>query len=396
MKTLVVVAAGASDRPQEELGGRTPLEAAKTPTLDRLAREGRPGRVVPAPEGTRPEEGAFALALFGLDPVPLADVGATLEAAAFDAPVGSLDQVFRLSLVTAHEDTIFDPTAGHVSREEARLLIDALSQGITDPELVFLPGDGWRNLLLWRGARDVRVRTVPPYEVFGKSLAAAMPRGTGTARLLSAIERSGEVLAPHEVNECRADLHENPATLAWPWGPGVSTPLPAFRTRSGVSAAFVGVNPTMLGAARLQGVDVVPVEGATGTVATNFRAKADAALGALATHDLVFLHVDAAAEASHSRDFVAKVESLERFDGYVVAPALREIESQGDTRLVVVGGEAVAVDSGRHLADAVPFAIFGPGVRSHRGTAFTEVAARDGGFVVERCHELLDFVLHLA
>ncbi len=396
MKTLVVVAGGAADRPQEELGGRTPLEAAQTPTLDRLAREGRLGRVVPAPEGQRPEEGAFALALFGVDPGAHPDVGATLEAAAFDVPIGSLDQVFRLGLVTAHEDTIFDPTAGHVSREEARLLLDALTKGIADPDLVFLPGDGWRNLLVWKGARDVRVKTVPPYDVVGRSLKAAMPRGTGTARLLAAIARSGEILGPHEVNECRADLRENPATLAWPWGPGVAAPLPGFRARTGVQAALVGVNPSVVGAARLQGLDVVPVEGATGRVDTNFRAKTDAALSALATHELVFLHVDAAAEASHSRDFVAKVESLERFDGYVAAPALREVESQGDTRLVVIAGEAVAVDTGRHLNDAVPFAIFGPGVRSHRGTAFTEVAARDGGFSVERSHELLDFVLHLA
>jgi 2,3-bisphosphoglycerate-independent phosphoglycerate mutase len=103
--------------------------------------------------------------------------------------------------------------------------------------------------------------------------------------------------------------------------------------------------------------------------------------------------VDAAAEASHSRDFVAKVGAIERIDAHVLAPALREIESRGDVRLLVVGGEAVAVDSGRHLLDPVPFAMFGPGVRSHRGAAFSEVAAREGGFLVERAHELLDFAL---
>ena len=396
MKTLIVVAAGAADRPLEELGGRTPLEAAQTPALDRLAREGRLGRMVPVPEGLKPEEGAFALSIFGLDPRPLVDVGATMDAAAFDATIGSLDQVFRLHLVTAHEDTIFDPTAGHIGREEASLLLRALQEGIADPDFVFLPGDGWRNLLVWRGARDVRVQTIPPYDLVGKSVEAALPKGTGTARLLGAIAKSAEILAPHEVNECRSDLGENPATLAGAWGPGGATPLPAFEARTGVRAAAVGVNPTFVGAARLQGIRTIPVEGATGKTDSNVRAKCDAALLALRTHDLVFLHVDAAAEASHARDFVAKVEALERFDGYVVAPAIREIESRGDVRLVVVAGETVAVDSGRHLADPIPFAIFGPGVRSHRGTAFSEVAARDGGFLVEHAHELLDFVLKLA
>jgi 2,3-bisphosphoglycerate-independent phosphoglycerate mutase len=396
MKTLVVVAAGAADRPQDDLGGRTPLEAAQTPHLDRLAREGRLGRVTPAPGETKPEEGAFALALFGLDPAAHAEVGATLDAAAFGVPVGSLDQAFRLALVTAHEDTIFDPTAGHISRDEAAVLLRSLTDGIADPDFVFAAGDGWRNLLVWRGARDVRVKTLPPYDVVGRSLKAALPRGTGVARLVSAVARSADLLAGHEVNECRADLRENPATLAWPWGPGVVTPLPDFLQRTGVSAAAVGVNPTFMGAALLQGVRVVPVEGATGTVESGLRAKSDAAVAALEEHDLVFLHVDAAAEASHSRDFVAKVAAIERIDAHVLAPALREIESRRDTRVLVVGGEAVAVDSGRHLLDPVPFAMFGPGVRSHRGAAFSEVAAREGGFLIERAHELVDFALRMA
>ncbi|MCC7138459.1 MAG: hypothetical protein IT460_08555 [Planctomycetes bacterium] len=396
MKTLVVVAAGVADRPQEELGGRTPLEASQTPALDRLARDGRLGRLVPCAEDVRPEEGAFALACYGLDPQAYPDVGATLDAAAFDVPVGSLDQAFRLSLVTAHEDTIFDPTAGHVSREEARMLLASLSEGVGDADLLFLPGDGWRNLLVWRGARDVRVRTLPPYEVVGRSVAAAMPRGTGTARLVAAVSKSGDLLPRHDVNECRADLGENPATLAWAWGPGVATPLPAFSERTGLRAAVVGVDPTFVGAGKLQGLRVVRPEGATGTVATAYRSKLDAALAALEQEDVVFVHVGAAAEASHSRDFVAKVESLERLDASIVGPALREAERRSDLRLLVVAGEAVACDSGRHLHDPVPFAMYGAGVRSHRGDAFTEVAARDGGFLVERAHELLDFVLHTA
>ena len=209
MKTLVLVTAGASDRPLEELGGRTPLEAAQTPHLDRLAQDGRLGRLATAPDGFRPEEGAFALSLFGLDPLTYGEVGGVLDAAAFGVDVGSLDQVFRLALVTADDTTIFDPTAGHVSRDEAVLLLDALGEVFSDPDLAFLPGSGWRNVLLWKGARDVRVRTHPPFEVVGKSLHAAMPRGTGIGRLLAAIERSAELFAGHEVNECRRDLGEN-------------------------------------------------------------------------------------------------------------------------------------------------------------------------------------------
>ncbi len=395
MRTLVVVMAGAADRPLEDLGGRTPLEAAGTPNLDGLAAEGRLGRIGTAPPGHRAEEGAFALSLFGLDPLSYGEVGGVLDAAAFDVPVGSLDQAFRLALVTADATTIFDPTAGHVSKDEATLLLDALSDVFSDPDLSFRPGDGWRNVLLWKGARDVRVKTVPPYEVVGKSLRAAMPRGTGIGRLLAAIERSAEILGPHEVNACRRDLGENPATLVWPWGPGVLLPLPDFLARTGIRAAVVGRNPSVIGAAKLQRIEHLPVDGATGRADTNLKAKAETALQALETRDFVLLHVDALAATSHARDFVLKVETLERVDGYLLPP-LRDAAARGDVRLVVIAGEAISVETGRHLPDPVPFAIYGPGVRSHRGKGgVTEVAAQGAGFFVEEGHELLDFLLHL-
>lgn len=396
MKTLVVVASGAADRPLEELGGRTPLEAAATPVLDRLAREGRLGRLVPAPEGLRAEEGAFVLALYGLDPLSYGDIGAALDAAAFDVEVGSLDQAFRLALVTADGNTIFDPTAGSISRDEATLLLDALSETLADDNFAFHAGDGVNNLLLWKGARDVRVRTVPPFEVVGKNLKSALPRGTGTGRLLAAIERSVEILSAHEVNELRRDLGENAASMIWPWGPGVAIPLPDFTARTGAEACVVGVHPAMIGAARLQGVAVRTPEGATGLPGSNVRAKAEAALDALETHDLVFLHVGALAAASHARDFVAKVEMLERMDGYVLGPLLSAVEEGLEARLVVIGGQGTSTETGRFLSDPVPLAIYGRGVRSHRKGAFTEVAARDAGFQVERSHELMDFLLHLA
>jgi 2,3-bisphosphoglycerate-independent phosphoglycerate mutase len=394
MKTLVVVAAGAADRPVAELGGRTPLEAAATPMLDRLAREGRVGHVVPVPPGVRPEEGAFALSLFGLDAREHGDVGGALDAAAYDIPVGSLDQVFRLALVTADRETMFDATAGHIGREEAALLLGALADACQDEDLAFIPGGGWRNVLLWRGARDLRAATVPPTEVVGRSLKAALPRGTGIGRLVAVIERSAEILPPHEVNELRRDLGENPATMVWPWGPGVALPLPAFRERTGRSAACVGVNPSVVGAAKLQGLTVRQVEGATGLPESNLRAKAELAL--LETHDVVFLHVDGLAAASHARDFVTKVETLERLDGYVIGTAVRHLEQVPGSRLLFVAGEAVSVETGRHLDDPVPFVLFEPGKRWPGRPDFTEVGVRENGIEVARAHQLLDFVLHLA
>ena len=395
MKTLVVVAAGAADRPLEELGGRTPLEAAATPVLDRMAHDGRMGRLVPAPEGMRPEEGAFALSLFGLDPLSYGDIGACLDAAAFDVEVASGDKAFRLSLVTGDGTTLYDPTGGQVSRDEAVLLLEALAAAVDEPTFSFHAGTGMRNLLVWKGARDLHVQTVPPFDVGSAKLRTALPKGTGIGRLLAMIETSAELLPRHEVNELRAELGENGATMVWPWGPGVTLPLPDFTARTGARAAFVGVHPGFTGAARLQGIQTWRPEGATGLARTNLRAKSDAALAALETHDLVLLHIDALAACAHSRDFVGKVEALERIDGYVVGRIQRALQAGLKARLVVIGGAGVSTETGRTLPDPVPFLLWGPGIRSHGRGDMTELAGRDAGFQVEQAHELMDFLLHL-
>nr|MDJ0523082.1 hypothetical protein [Planctomycetota bacterium] len=168
-----------------------------------------------------------------------------------------------------------------------------------------------------------------------------------------------------------------------------------FTTRTGVDAHVVGVQPTVVGAARLQGIETTRPDGATGRPGSNLRAKAEAALAALETSELVYLHVDALAAASLTRDFVAKVETLERFDGYVLGPLLRAVDAELETRIVVVGGEAASTEHGRYLPDPVPFAVHGPGVRSARRGYFSEVGARDAGFAVEQPHELLEFLLQL-
>ena len=395
MKTVVLALAGASDRPVQELGGRTPLEAAATPYLDKMAEEGRMGRVVPAPPSMRPEACAFLLSLFGLDPSSYGDVGAALDARGLDVELGSLDQALRLALVTSDEETILDPTAGHITREEAALLLDSLRDELGDDALAFHAGAAGSHVLVWKGARDVRLDTVPPYDVVERNLHDALPRGTGIGRLLAAIERSRALLGAHEVNALRRDLRENPATLIWPWAPGVATPLPDFSERMGRKAAAVGADNAFLGAAKLQGMAARVPQGANGRVHSALRAKAKAALRALKDHDVVFVHVAAAAAASHARDFVAKVEVLERTDGFVVGPLLDAVAKRKDLRVLVFGGPAVAVTSGRVLEDPVPFVVVGPGARSHRVSAFTEVGARESGFKVDRGHELLEFVLHL-
>ena len=393
MKTLVVVAAGAADRPVDELGGRTPLEAAATPVLDRIARDGRIGRLVPAPSGRDPGDGAFALALFGLDPVSYGDAGATLEAAALDVPVETRDQVLRLALVSADDRAIYDATAGGMLRDEAALMLESLRGSFSPEDMTFHAGHGARHVLVWKGARELRVETTSPFDALGEKLKKVMPRGNGAKKLAALIETSRDVFAKHDVNELRAELGEKPATMAWPWGSGISVPLPDFTTRTGLDAFAIGVDPCFLGAARLQGIETHTPKGATGRPGSNLRAKADAALKALDDHDIVFLHVDALAAAAHEGDFVAKVETIEKLDGYVLGLLARAIERGLESRLVIIGGPGVSSETGRMLTEPVPFALAGSGIRAHRKARFTEAGARDAGFQVDAAHELLPYLL---
>lgn len=395
MKTVLLVVAGAADRPVAELGGRTPLEAAVTPRLDRVAREGRVGHVIPVPEGLRPEEGGFALGLLGLDPRQHADLGATLDAAALDVPVGSLDQAFRLSLVTADRETLHDPCAGHIRRDEAVLLLDALVEACRPPDLTLVPGPRGRGVMVWRGARDVRVQTVPPTEVVGRSLRAALPRGTGIGHILQLIDRSRELFATHEVNELRRDLGENPATLVWPWGPGVVQPLAPLQERLGLAGALVGADLTLRGLSRLLGMTLAEVPGATGLPGTDLAGKAAAACALLEAHDLVVVHVDSAAAASRTRDFVAKVEALERIDAALVAPLVAHLEGLPGSRLLAVGGEAISVETGRHLTDPVPFALWESGKPWPGRGAFSEEGTLEGGIEVAEAHHLLELAFKM-
>lgn len=394
MRTIVVAIPGAADRPIEELGGRTPLEAASAPNWGRLSTDGRLGRVATAPEGMRAEESAFVLALFGLDPTAYGDVGASLDALALDMGVGSLDQALRLSLVTADADTILDPTAGRIGQDESALLLAALEADLGDPSLSFRAGPGGTHALLWRGARDVRLQAVPPYDLVERAFAPALPRGTGIGRLLAAIQRSAALLPTHEVNELRRDLGENPATLVWPWCPGVALPLPNFHERTGRQGAAVGIDNAFRGAALAQAIPVVLPEGSMGRPEGALRATADAALSALETADVVWVHVGGVAAAAYGRDFVGKVECIEAVDGFLLAPLLAAATERA-IRLLVLAGPGVSAETGRVLTDPVPFAVYGRGARSHRRAPFSEVGAQSAGFRVDRAFELLDFVLHL-
>ena len=394
MKYAIVIPDGAADRPTQALGGRTPFEVARLPNMDRIATEGRLGTVQTVPPGMAPGSDVAILSLLGYDPLKNFPGRAPLEAAARGIQAGPDDWIFRCNLVTVADERMVDYSAGHISTPEAEVLIRALEEQFGSDMLRFYPGVGYRHLVVIRGEK-FKVRTTPPHDILGLAIKKYLPKGRHSGRLRELMEASRQVLAGHSVNQVRRDLGENPASQIWLWGEGQRPTLTSFRERWGLSGAVITAVDLVRGIARLVRWDVVEVEGATGYYDTNYAGKAAAAVEALASHDVVVVHVEATDEAGHNGDAREKVRALEAVDREIVGPLLRALEARDEPwRILVAPDHETPLDMRTHEAKPVPFAMMGSGLTAGRGRhEMTEAAARKAGMHVAVGHELMEYFL---
>jgi len=402
MKTFLLLPTGIADVPVAALDGHTPLEAANTPHLDRLAQQSRLGLVRQVPEGRAQSSDAAVLSVLGYDPRRTDATRGGIEAAGMGVELGAEDLAFRMNFVSTFRGHLVDFSAGHIGGVEARLLVEALQQRLGGAlpggaarglSASFHPGLGYRNLLVLRGGRRLQIETVPPQEVQGQALADYQPYGPDAAVLGELIERATAVLAAHDVNRVRVDLGENPADRIWPWGRGWLTELEPFELRTGRSLAVIAAVPLVRGLGTLMGAEVPAVPGATGHYDTDWSAKLRAALAALDRHDVVLLHYAAANEACHESDVRGKIRVLEELDRFVVGPLLTALRARGDCRLMLTTDHMTSAVERERSTSHVPFALWGPGIEPLRAGRFTEAAAAQGELNVEDGHLLLEFVL---
>lgn len=392
MKHLLVIGDGMGDLPLEALKGRTPLEAARMPHADRMAREGRLARARFIPAGMVPGSDAGILSILGRDPRKGLPGRAALEAAGRGVHLAPGESVFRASLCTVSEGRLVDASAGGLKPEEARLLCEALNAELGEPDLRFIPGVGYRALLIASTEGLEGARCARPEEALGNPVASHWPSGAGADRLRSVMERSHRILDGHEVNLVRRDLGENPANLVWLWGPGSRAELPPLAA-GGRKASLAAGTDLARGIARLMGMTVLDVPGATGDAKSDLPGKAKAALESLKDHDLAVIHVEAPDEASHSGDPQAKVTALERLDADVLGPCLQAMEKAGG-RLALVTDHLSSTDRRRHLEGEVPAALWGPGFAPRReGLGYDEPSAAQADLCFEAGHEFLEYFL---
>jgi len=346
-KRVLLVPDGMADDPLAELGGRTPLAAADTPNMDRLARRGTLGLVHTVPAGMTPSSDVANLSVLGYDPAAVYSGRSPLEAASIGVELGPSDVAYRCNFVTIVEGVMKDHAAGYITTDESRRCIAALQAALGGGAFEFHTGVSYRNLMVWRGGS--LVPCTAPHDILDKPVDDYLPgvregvHGDPAAQALVRLRRQAdEVLAT-----------VRPGTSAWFWGEGTAPSMPRFERLYGLSGAVIGAVDLIRGIGRYAGLEVYDVPGATGDLATDYGAKARAAVAALERHDFVWIHVEAPDEAGHMGDLNEKIRAIERVDAQVLGPVLA---SSRRPAVLVLPDHYTLLRTRTHAGRAVPFA----------------------------------------
>ena len=389
-----------ADRPLRELGGKTPLQKAVTPYMDKLAREGSLGRVRTIPEGMQPGSDVANLSILGYDPHQYYSGRAPLEAASIGIKLKKTDIAYRCNLVTLKFNRnktraiMEDYSSGHISTAEAAELIHAVGRSLGSERIRFYPGVSYRHLMVWTNGSDA-VECVPPHDIIGKNIVDYLPIGRGEEVLRKLLRDSVDILEGHPVNRSRIRQGKNPGNSIWLWGQGRKPALPTFKQRYSMAGALVSAVDLTKGLGICAGFEVLNVPGITGYLDTNYRGKASAALEALKKVDFVYIHVEAPDEAGHAGDWKDKIRAIEDFDALVVGTVVERAAELGDYRILLLPDHPTPVALRTHTADPVPFVLFDSRETRKKGKeGFSEsILEKKGLLDFEEGHTLMDYFI---
>lgn len=389
MKYILIVPDGAADLPMDDLDGKTPLEAARTPVIDDLAARGVVGLVDVTPPGMYPGSDAANMALLGYDPLEFYTGRGPVEAAAMQIPMGEKDVAFRCSLISTDGETLLDYSSGHITTEEARPLIEA-SQKLCSRRQKLFPGISYRHILLWNDG-PIDLQTNAPHENMNRRLAEILPQGDGESRLRQLIWDSIDLLDDLPFNRRRREEGKLPANTLWPWGQGRAPHMPSFVRKRGMTGAVVAAVDVIRGLGRLTGMEVLDVPGATGYFDTDYYAKARYAIDALNRHDFVWVHVEAPDEAGHAGSIDEKIKAIEQIDKLVVGTMLDGLKKLDDFRLLIVPDHATPISTRGHKAMPVPYLLFDSrGLAARNRIPYDERALHETVPHVDEGYRLID------
>ncbi len=399
MKYLLLVGDGMADHPNPELNQRTPLQAARTPNLDFLAKHGILGTAHTLVPGYPLGSDVANLAVMGYDPQKYYSGRAPLEAANIGVDLGPKDVAFRCNLVHVKNNVMEDYSSGHLPTPEAEPLIRMMEKKLGNKKIKFYLGNSYRHLMVWQGG-PLKVQCTPPHDISGREISAYWPKGAGHKELIRLMEDSCLLLEGHEVNRERRRSGLVPANMIWLWGQGKKPEMPTLTERFNITGSVISAVDLIKGLGIYAGLSPIKVPGATGYLDTNYAGKAEAALKVLKKQDLVFVHVEAPDECGHNGDVAGKVKAIEDFDEKVVGAILKGLEGRKDYRILVLPDHPTPLDVRTHVDEPVPFLIYQPEAGPEKNpepkispVGYDEEQARATGLHIEEAWRLMEILI---
>jgi len=383
LKYVIVLADGMADLPISELGEKTPLEYAVTPCMDSLASGGIVGMVRTVPQSMKPGSDVANLAVMGYDPTKCYSGRSPLEALSVGVKMKESDVIFRCNIVTLTEDepyeqkTILDHSSGEISTEDADVLMDAIREAFQNDEFKFYTGTSYRHITVWDKGQVLDME--PPHDHLGQVIGQFLPENPAFRQMM---EKSFEVLNNHPLNLARAKAGKNKANSLWFWGAGTKPALQNFKEKTGLSGTMISAVDLLKGIAVGAGMNVVEVEGATGSLDTNYLGKAQAAIRALLeqNNDFVYIHVEAPDEMGHQGNLHHKIRSIEEIDKNIVSVVKAALDASGEPyRILVLPDHPTPICKRTHTSDPVPFVLYDSTKVACKQIAFSEKTAAVSG-----------------
>lgn len=399
MKYIIVLGDGMADKPIESLGGRTPLEAAKTPVMDSLAKESELGMSANIPEGMKPGSDTANLAVLGYYPRKYYSGRSPLEALSIGVPMKDDDIAIRCNFVTLTEEdvpyeqrTIIDHSASEISTEDCAVLVKAVCDAIVADPFELWVGTSYRHCLIWHGGEVVEL--AQPHDIPGRVIGEYLP----TQPLLRAMmEKSFEVLNNHPINIERAAKGLHKANSMWFWGAGTKPMLDSFESKTGLKGAMISAVDLLKGIAVGAGMHVEIVPGADGTLETNYEGKAQAAVRLLGEgYDFVYVHVEAPDEMGHQGSIERKIKAIENLDARVIKVILDGMKESGEPfRMMVLPDHPTPICVRTHTSDPVPYMIYDSTRKMAGCSAYSERTAEATGNFEPEGYKLINKLLNV-
>lgn len=389
MKYCVLIIDGAAGWPLAERGGKTCLELARTPNLDAMAKESVMGLARTIPEGMEPSSASACMSILGYDPKVYYQGRSAIEAASMGIPVEDGEIAFRCNLIAMRDGKMWSYSSGHISSNEAQELTTALNESLGSDEAHFYPGVSYRQICKIKGHEDTLSATcTPPHDIPDKPINEFLPYGPGSDLLRKLMARSEIVLLNHPVNIARRSRGDIPATMIWLfWGSSKTPAMPAFKQLYGLDSALSSGVDLLRGLALMVKLEVLDITGVTDNLDNDYAAQATGSLEALKAHDMVIIHVEAPDEAAHAASISDKIEAIHKVDVEIIGQ-LRSW-SEDSLRVLIMPDHATPIKVQTHVADPVPFMLWGTGFMSNGAKRFTEVEAKNTGIFIEEGYDIM-------